>query len=68
MEIGDLVIDDDDGAIGFIFEILPKLILPNDKVIEGPAYKVHWFSGLSDFSNPVSTETAEGIKVYRKLS
>jgi len=30
MEIGDLIIDDDDGAIGFIIEILP-----NDKVLEG---------------------------------
>lgn len=66
-KVGDLIIDDDDGATGFIFEILSELILPNDDVIKGPIYKVHWFSGLSDFSDPVSTETPEGIKNYRRL-
>ena len=65
MEIGDLVIDDDDGVIGFIFEILP-----NDEVFEGPDYKVHWFGGLEafDLAGPISTETAESINFYRKLS
>ena len=65
-KVGDLIIDDDDGAKGFISEILPELILPNDDVIEGPVYKVHWFSGIS-MDYPISTETPEGIKKYRKL-
>ena len=42
-KVGDLITDDSDGAVGFIFDILPELILPNDEVIEGPVYKVHWF-------------------------
>ena len=64
MEIGDLVIDDSDGEIGFIIEILP-----NDGVIEaGPDYKVHWFGGLEAFAGPISTESSESIKFYRKLS
>ena len=67
-EVGDLIIDDHDGATGFIFEILPELILPNDEVIEGPVYKVHWFVGFEYFPNSISTETSEGIKIYRKLS
>jgi hypothetical protein len=65
-KVGDLIKDDYDGAIGFIFEISPELILPNDEVIEGPVYKVHWFSGI-DMFDPISTETPEGIKKYRKL-
>ena len=39
-----------------------------DEVIEGPVYKVHWFVGFENFADPISTETAEGIKIYRKLS
>ena len=67
-EVGDLITDDSDGATGFIFKILPELILPNDEVIEGPVYKVHWFIGFENFADPISTETPEGIKIYRKLS
>jgi len=67
-KVGDLIIDDSDGATGFIFDILPELILPNDEVIEGPVYKVHWFVGFEAFADPISTETPEGIKIYRKLS
>jgi hypothetical protein len=64
MEIGDLIIDDDDGAIGFIIEILP-----NDKVLEAePDYKVHWFGGFETFAGPISTETSNSINFYRKLS
>ena len=69
-KVGDLITDDSDGATGFIFKILPELILPNDEVIEGPVYKVHWFIGFENFADPdpISTETPEGIKIYRKLS
>ena len=69
-EVGDLITDDGDGSTGFIFKILPKLILPNDEVIEGPVYKVHWFGAplFEDYANSISTETSEGIKIYRKLS
>ena len=63
MEIGDLIIDDDDGVVGFIFEILP-----NDEVIEESDYKVHWFGGLEAFAGPISTESSDSIKIYRKLS
>ena len=66
-KVGDLIKDDYDGAIGFIFDILPELILPNDNVIEGPVYKVHWFVGFDAFNDPISTETSEGIKIYKKL-
>jgi hypothetical protein len=67
-KVGDLIIDDSDGATGFIFDILPELTLPNDEVIEGPVYKVHWFVGFEYFPDPITTETPEGIKIYRKLS
>ena len=69
-EVGDLITDDSDGSTGFIFEILPELILPNDDVIEGPVYKVHWFGAplFVNYANSISTETAEGIKIYRKLT
>ena len=67
-EVGDLITDDGDGSTGFIFKILPELILPNDDVIEGPVYKVHWFAGFEGFADAISTETPEGIKIYRKLT
>jgi hypothetical protein len=69
-KVGDLITDDSDGSTGFIFKILPELILPNDNVIEGPVYKVHWFGAplFVNYANSISTETAEGIKIYRKLT
>lgn len=67
-KVGDLITDDGDGSTGFIFKILPELILPNGNVIEGQVYKVHWFAGFEGFADSISTETSEGIKIYRKLS
>ena len=66
-KVGDLITDDSDGGVGFIFDILPELILPNDEVIEESDYKVHWFGGLEDFAGPISTESSDSIKIYRKL-
>jgi len=68
-EVGDLIVDDSDGAVGTIIEILPRIKLAaQNRWVKGPFYKVHWFSGLlGDDGAPISTETRTGINLYRRL-